>query len=105
MFPPKATFKDIVVRTPLKEVEAFQFDEAARDNIPIVESSEDALAVLDYGIFCSFHHSSRVGAGDTANAVVKGGVFRFIGKRKSGRIALKVVNHLGDEVMKVSRVV
>ena len=47
-------------------VKAFRFDEAVRKNIPIAESSEDALATLDYGIFCLFHWVSRVGAGDTA---------------------------------------
>ena len=30
---------------------------------------------------------------------------RWFGKPTSGRIAVKVINHLGDEVMKVFRVV
>lgn len=78
MFPPKANFKDIVVRTPQKEVEAFKFDEAARKNIPIAECSEDELASLDCGIFCLPHRASRVGAGDTASGGVNGGYIEAI---------------------------
>ena len=93
MFLPKANFNDTVARTSvLKKVDSLKFDEAARKNIPIAENSEDALAALDYGIFCLFPTSLKVGAGDTVSAVGKGGVFHFIGKRKSGRIALKVAN-------------
>lgn len=60
MFLPKANFKDTVDRTSaLKKVDSPKFDEAARKNIPIGESSEDALAALDYGIFCLFPTSSK----------------------------------------------
>lgn len=48
--------------------------------------------------------SSKVGAGDTANAVVNGGISRLVDERKLGRIDVDVTNHLMDEVMNVFRV-
>lgn len=87
---------------PKLTAEALKHDAATRKNILIAEIGEAAVAVIDGDITCPFDKPSKVGAGDTAaSAVVSGGVFRLVDRRKSGRIAVKVINHLGDEVMKV----
>ena len=94
-------------------------------------AAEQAPLVFDEGIACWFidtdyneesffvRHAYFLGANDTYGALkttLKAGVnedawatlhsdtSRPFRKPKSGRIAVKVINHLGDEVMKVFRV-
>lgn len=52
----------------------------------------------------SFHKLDKAEMPDDALATLNSDTSRPFDKPKSGRIAAKVINHLGDEVMKVLRV-
>lgn len=68
----------------------------------ISEISEDTLVMLNDDIYCSFDKPSRVGAGDTASVFPRDDIVHLFDRSALGWIAVKVINHLGNEVMKVS---
>jgi hypothetical protein len=73
-------------KTPLS-VEALKHDDATRKNIPTAE-----------------YKTLKAEINEEAWATPNNDTSRPFDKPKSGRIAVKVINHLGDEVMKVFKV-
>lgn len=99
-----------------KTVEAIIHDEAKRLNIPTTELStvarkEDLNPVqvsykrrdpdLDPQLIWRGKYGSDEEIDNEAWESLHSAVFRPFNRPKSGRIAVKVINHLGDEVMKV----
>jgi len=73
-------------KTPLS-VGALKHDDATRKNIPTAE-----------------YKTLKAEINEEAWATLNNDTSRPFDKPKSGRIAVKVINHLGDEVMKVFKV-
>jgi len=71
-----------------KIVEALKHDEASRKNIPTAEYQSLSENETQSPIQVAYERRNR----------------DLDPKPESGRIAVKVINHLGDEVMKVFRV-
>lgn len=71
-----------------KTVETLVHEDATRRNIPTAEYQSVLKAEIDADAWATLHS-------DTS---------RPFPKPTTGRIAVKVINHLGDEVMKVFRV-
>lgn len=99
----------------IKSVETITHDEASRKNIPTAECQ--SLMHKEESFFV--RHAYFLGANDPHKALkttlkaeinddawdtLNSDVSRPFEKPKSGRIAVKVINHLGDEVMKVFKI-
>ena len=54
--------------------------------------------------FCMLKTTLKAEINAEAWATLNGDTSRAFAKPKNGRIAVKVINHLGDEVMKVFRI-
>jgi len=59
------------------------------------------IFVMDCDVDVHAHHLNHMNHSSDAWETLYSDVSRPFDKPKSGRIAVKVINHLGDEVMKV----
>jgi len=100
-----------------KSVESLKHDADKRKNIPSAE--QQSIVQKERGAPKTVRHAYFLGANDPygalkttlkaeidaeAWATLNSDTSRPFDKPKSGRIAVKVINHLGDEVMKVFKV-
>ena len=89
-------------KTNSKTIETLTHDEAKRKNIPTAEFQsvlqKEAQEPLKIKYPCN------VNGLDEEKANLNSDIFRPFDKPGSGRIAVKVINHLDDEVMKVFKV-
>ena len=84
-------------------VEALKHDEAKRKNIPTAEYRH-AYFLGANDPYKALKTTLKAEINEDAWAILNCDTSRPFDKLKSGRIAVKVINHLGDEVMKVFRV-
>ena len=99
----------------LKSVSSLKHDEAKRKNIPtaehqsVIEKAQEEPRTIKYFLGANDPYSAlkttlKAEINAEAWATLNSDTSRPFEKPKSGRIAVKVINHLGDEVMKVFRV-
>lgn len=67
---------------------------------PALFGREDGAGTRPHLIACAFAYNAHA----TESSKLHSNTSRAFAKPTSGRIAVKVINHLGDEVMKVFKV-